>query len=116
MRLINIQSLELGDFTGPPPPYIILSHRWTEDEISYKDFVKGRRISSAGYQKISQFCKFVRGEQSVDQESGKHWFPWQRWQQWDNASGHFGHVMSVSWVWIDTVCRSAALEKCIRRS
>ncbi|KAF2480841.1 heterokaryon incompatibility protein-domain-containing protein, partial [Neohortaea acidophila] len=56
------------------PPYAILSHRWTDDEITYKDFAKGRRKSSAGFRKIEQFC---------------HWA---------------GPPQRVQWIWVDTAC------------
>ena len=87
MRLVNIFTLQLEEFfENDIPPYCILSHRWQGKEITYKDFVKGRNKDSAGYQKISDFCKFVKIQNEV--------FP--RTLQ-DRAS-------YVKWVWIDT-CR-----------
>lgn len=57
MWLINTQTLELKEFFGDNTPrYAILSHRWTDDEISFKDFLKSRRRDSQGYQKIANFC------------------------------------------------------------
>ncbi len=98
MRLINIHNLSLSDYVSSPPPYIILSHRWLEDELTYKDFVKGRRKDSIGFLKISDFCNFVRREQLMDQDSNsKYWF---RWQQWGNASGHFGNDSPAPVHWL----------------
>ena len=75
MRLINRYTLQLQEFQEPPKQYAILSHRWGSDEITYKDFVKGRNTESAGHQKVLKFCDFVR-----------------RWQR------------SIEWVWVDTCC------------
>ncbi|KAK4893397.1 hypothetical protein LTR27_008293 [Elasticomyces elasticus] len=76
MRLINTRTLQLEDFFAQPnkPEYVIISHRWGADEVSYKDYVKGRyEPTQAGYQKIAGCCDFAR-----------------RWD-WD-------------YVWIDTCC------------
>lgn len=91
MRLINIHTLELHEFAVNPPRYIILSHRWTDDEPSYKDFAKRRRLDSTGGKKIVSFCTYVQK------------------QTWDgNIFSHLRHkpVVPVEWVWIDTVCES----------
>ena len=58
MRLINTTTLELHEFldSSKIPRYAILSHRWGDDEISYKDYRKGRRLDSQGFQKIQCFC------------------------------------------------------------
>lgn len=58
MRLINIHTLESHEFWGSQnPPYAILSHRWNDDEVSYKDFVKRRNTDGKGFQKVLQACK-----------------------------------------------------------
>lgn len=61
MRLINTLTLTLHDFSGSDvPKYAILSHRWTDEEVSFKDFSKCRSTDKRGYQKIVQFCEFLR--------------------------------------------------------
>ncbi|KAK3068563.1 hypothetical protein LTR53_013763, partial [Teratosphaeriaceae sp. CCFEE 6253] len=61
MRLLNTQTLELKEFLGDRvPAYVILSHRWGDDETSYKDFRKGVNKDSAGYRKVVDFCTFAR--------------------------------------------------------
>lgn len=47
------------------PPYAILSHRWTDDETSYEDYLTLRRQDSFGYRKVLDFCKSAleRGHQ-----------------------------------------------------
>lgn len=61
MRLINTQTLTLHDFTGSnTPKYAILSHRWTDEELSFKEFSKGRSKDKKGYRKIVEFCEFLR--------------------------------------------------------
>ncbi|KAF2211660.1 hypothetical protein CERZMDRAFT_20153, partial [Cercospora zeae-maydis SCOH1-5] len=76
MRLLNTQTRQFGEFFDEeiPKPYYILSHRWTRDEISYKDFRKARNLNSAGYKKVDRFCKLVQ------------------------------HRHGQSWVWADTIC------------
>ena len=57
MRLINTETLELQEFFDSDiPPYAILSHRWEQDEISYKDMLEGKKRKGAGYAKIRNFC------------------------------------------------------------
>lgn len=81
MRLINTSTLELREFVKDPPPYAILSHRWTDDELSYKDFAKGRNKESIGYNKVKHFCEFVKAHNSR--------------RLWKTP---------VEWVWVDTCC------------
>ena len=60
MRLINTQTRSFEEFFDEElPTYHILSHRWSKDEITYKDYNKGRRTSSRGHRKVVDFCKFV---------------------------------------------------------
>lgn len=90
MRLINIHNLEMKEFLlETAPPYVTLSHRWSDDEISYEDFISEPNKSSTGYKKIEGLCHFVRRvgvrlflEFSVRKDSGK-----------------------VEWVWVDSCCR-----------
>lgn len=90
MRLLNIYSLELKQFCGDDvPAYFILSHRWEGEEITYKDFLKGRRLGSRGRQKVEEFCAFAR----IQNEE-------------EASRGTFG-CAAVEWVWVDT-CRLAA--------
>lgn len=82
MRLLNCHTLELKEYTGNDiPPYFILSHRWGDGEVSYKDFRKGRDKSSTGYKKIVDFCAFARARET--QLSGRR---------------------DAQWVWADTCC------------
>ncbi|KAK5164485.1 uncharacterized protein LTR77_009691 [Saxophila tyrrhenica] len=109
MRLINIHTLELREFTGQPPPYIILSHRWTSNEPTYKQFRKrnpeqeeekdGKEKGKAegntltDNRKIEDFCVFVQ-EQQFRQTS-------------HNILRTYNDIDAgtlVQWVWVDTVC------------
>lgn len=38
MRLLNTTTLELVEMLPPLPPYAILSHRWSADEVSYEEY------------------------------------------------------------------------------
>ncbi|GAB7354336.1 hypothetical protein MBLNU459_g4848t1 [Dothideomycetes sp. NU459] len=63
MRLLIVQQngaplTFTKDLIGHIPPYAILSHTWgddDEDEITYKDILKGRGKEKGGYRKI-EFC------------------------------------------------------------
>jgi hypothetical protein len=57
MRLLHSRELRLEEFfDGEIPEYAILSHRWGEDEVSFQDFLEGRKRDGAGYDKIKWFC------------------------------------------------------------
>jgi hypothetical protein len=59
MRLLRRKSsddFELATFnTDDLPPYAILSHTWTDGEVTYDELVAGTGKNKAGYDKIS-FC------------------------------------------------------------
>ncbi len=126
MRLLNIYTLQLDEFFGNDiPPYFILSHRWEGEEITYKDFVKGRRQDSPGYKKILAFCEYakvlsrtefveawMRKYGNVDQEldctvevlgpAGL----WSKTRSWYNKAGQVMDPQGpVQWIWVDT-CKS----------
>ncbi|WPA95605.1 uncharacterized protein RHO25_000207 [Cercospora beticola] len=83
MRLLNINTLEFKVFPTEQdrPPYVITSHRWSNDEITFQQFLAHKSDPSIcqmrGFQKIQSFCKFVK----------------------DWATG-----VGVDWIWIDTCC------------
>ncbi|PQE33503.1 hypothetical protein CJF32_00003387 [Rutstroemia sp. NJR-2017a WRK4] len=64
MRLLEIKSP--GEFSliqvaaHNTPPYAILSHTWTDQEVTYQDLISGAGKSKSGYEKI-EFC----GEQAA---------------------------------------------------
>jgi len=66
MRLINVCSLEMKEFyDSNTPPYIILSHRWQEDEITYQDFEINQGRQKGSYHKIEHLCQIAR-EKEID--------------------------------------------------
>lgn len=61
MRLIHIHTLELQEFVeGDIPPYAILSHRWTSQELNFKEVYK-KRIDKKkkGHRKLLGACKIA---------------------------------------------------------
>ena len=61
MHLIDTTTLELHEFYGDKTPsYAILSHRWEDGEVSYKEFRKRRNPEKQGWNKIKSFCKLAR--------------------------------------------------------
>lgn len=59
MHLINVNTLKLEEFADDrnAPSYAILSHRWEDEEVSYKDLRRGRASQSKGFRKIQMCCK-----------------------------------------------------------
>ena len=59
MRLLNTLACKIQEFLpGSIPPYVILSHRWRKEEVSYKDLTGPKRNPSAlkGWAKLESFC------------------------------------------------------------
>ena len=84
MHLLNTSTRKVEEFSpGRNPPYVILSHRWEDKEISYKDLTEPKQDPSKlkGWTKLNSFCSFV-GQDG-----------------WD-------------WAWMDTCCidRSSSAE------
>lgn len=80
MRLINVHTLEFKEFTGTIPGYAILSHCWTDDEVTYKEFRKKEKLESEGFKKIKSFCDGIK-----------------------NSAFRIGKI-PADWVWVDTCC------------
>jgi hypothetical protein len=60
MRLISCSSLQLEEFFGTNiPDYVILSHRWEEEEVSFADFTHNQSAAQAkrGFRKIDLTCR-----------------------------------------------------------
>ena len=61
MRLLNVDTMKLEEFVDDStiPAYSILSHRWGDEEVLYRDIVSddpGDR-SSDGWKKILGCCR-----------------------------------------------------------
>ncbi len=105
MRLLNVNTLKFKDFFALDiPPYGILSHRWSEDEVSHKDCRKGHERETSGYRKIQKFCAFIRErtmfnfEPTVKQysnviEAGKG----------SSRITPYHEGEALQWVWIDSI-------------
>ncbi|SPQ20684.1 838d895d-2660-4641-ab4c-d43b35fdbd37 [Thermothielavioides terrestris] len=55
MRLLKTDTLELVEFVGRAPPYVILSHTWGPDEVTFEDLTQlpiAAIKKKAGYAKI----------------------------------------------------------------
>lgn len=61
MRLVNVHTLKLHEFfEGSIPPYAILSHRWTDEELTFKDLAKNRAdVESKGFKKLLGACRIA---------------------------------------------------------
>ncbi|VBB83565.1 Putative Protein similar to Vegetative incompatibility protein HET-E-1 of Podospora anserina [Podospora comata] len=59
MRLLRTDTLELVEFVGRVPPYVILSHTWGPDEVTFQDLSQLSKTAlrkKAGYAKIAGCC------------------------------------------------------------
>ena len=87
MRLLNVHTLDFQEFIEQNiPNYCILSHRWGEKEVSYKDYRKGRNLDGPGYRKIVDFCRFVKDRRA------------------EVVRREMQPFEAVEWVWVDTCC------------
>jgi hypothetical protein len=61
MRLINTHTLEFEEFERQNVLfYAILSHRWEEQEMLFKDIKRGIAIRKKGWQKVTKCCEQAR--------------------------------------------------------
>ena len=59
MRLLNAKLRTFKEFVGSDiPKYAIISHRWSDEEISYQDFLDGRH-EGYGWTKIVKACEIA---------------------------------------------------------
>ncbi|OAQ62625.1 ankyrin repeat-containing protein [Pochonia chlamydosporia 170] len=56
MRLLDVGSLQIHQFQANPPPYAILSHVWSSDEVTFQDLSQAGCTQKNGFKKISSFC------------------------------------------------------------
>ncbi|KAI0430128.1 heterokaryon incompatibility protein-domain-containing protein [Xylaria sp. FL1042] len=77
MRLINVNTLSISEFLSDYnlPPYAILSHTWSADEVTFQDMQKPRamRHNSGGRNKIKAVCGVAKRD-------------------------------GLEWAWVDTCC------------
>lgn len=64
MRLMHTSTLKLKQFSDAKvPPYVILSHRWGDEELIFQDFQSSSDLSSrTGYAKVKGFCHLAQSE------------------------------------------------------
>lgn len=64
MWLINVDTRKLEPFEGKIPPYAILSHRWDDHELSFRDFEDDWSIikTKPGAEKIEYTCKLAKAD------------------------------------------------------
>lgn len=61
MRLINVTTSELEDFSGKAlPPYAILSHRWEQSEATFQTYTRRHLRKDPGITKILSFCELIK--------------------------------------------------------
>ena len=67
MRLLQTRTRQFGEFYDSQiPRYAILSHRWGDREVSFKEMRKGTASHESGMAKIDNFCRLAAAR-------GFHW-------------------------------------------
>jgi hypothetical protein len=57
MRLLESSTLQIKEFSNTsPPPYVILSHTWGSEELSFQDIQHSPVKVGKGFQKIQKCC------------------------------------------------------------
>ena len=91
MRLINTKTLRFQEFFDPPP-YAILSHRWTDQgEVSFEEYNLIHEAAHDG--EISAFASKVA---QIQRKSG--------YKKILEFCRHAASSNGCQWVWIDTCC------------
>lgn len=61
MRLIHTGTLTFTEFFDDSiPPYAVLSHRWSNTEVSFEDFPVARARNGTEFQKIARCCALAQ--------------------------------------------------------
>ena len=69
-------------FDQDVPPYAIVSHRWSKEEVSYQEFLQ------------------IRTNLSIEQCAGYGWTKIAK-------ACEIANLQNLEWVWIDTICTKA---------
>jgi hypothetical protein len=89
MRLINVETLQFEDVSGKfVPPYAILSHTWTADEVTFEEMIKWQ-MSNSSMQSVAE------ASSDLPRKHG-----WQKIL----AACHQTRADHLNYVWIDTCC------------
>jgi hypothetical protein len=61
MWLVNSSTLQLEYFVGSnTPSYVILSHTWEDEEVTFQELAQPSAVSKKGYLKIKETCLKAR--------------------------------------------------------
>ncbi|KZL80886.1 het domain-containing protein [Colletotrichum incanum] len=63
MKLLNCSTLKIEEFFGSsiPRSYVVLSHRWEADEVTYQDVINNAKtlVQRGGWVKIRETCRIA---------------------------------------------------------
>lgn len=59
MWLLNTTSLKLRAFVEHIPDYVILSHTWDQEEVTFDDIHKPHALHMVGYAKLKGCCELA---------------------------------------------------------
>lgn len=62
MYFLNTDTWAIEECIGRPPPYAILSHRWEEEEVTFRDFQNGTYQDKKGFEKIKRCCQVAAND------------------------------------------------------
>jgi len=73
MRLLNTTTFELEEFLGDAPEYVILSHTWGKEEITFQDLSAQKSLANDSSWRLKKSFKKVSGFCSLARENGYRW-------------------------------------------
>ena len=74
MRLLHAKELTFKEFIGAKiPPYAIISHRWSEKEVSHQDYLNDREAFLQG-ERLSYGWIKIKEASRITQRRGYEWF------------------------------------------
>jgi len=74
MRLLNTIDLSFKEFIGSNiPEYAIISHRWGDDEVSYRTYSKSQKKTWTGERTGYGWLKIQKGAE-ISRSHGYRWF------------------------------------------
>jgi hypothetical protein len=61
MRLIDTPTLSFSEFCDESiPSYVVLSYRWSSNEVSFDDYTTSKARNDTDFQKIAQCCALAK--------------------------------------------------------
>jgi hypothetical protein len=93
IRLLNARTYQFREFHDNIPPYAIFSHTWTEDEVTFQDFIDLKR-SQFSHRPTEGFE--IQPLQKMKERTG--------YKKLSRFLSLFKDRKDLGWVWVDSCC------------